>query len=202
MKQLLILLTILVCTNCYSQNNLNEELTNHNNLEYDIVGFDTLCFLSVSGWDAVCVEKKVMPLYASQSDDFYSSWQFLPDSYILWIPVMQDRFLEEFVKPRVKDPLLIKELEHNFYPNGFPKVDGRQLVFDNKQLTFRNLKYWIVNCYNFIVISLPYKTYKLFVDSYIHYDPVQRKDSDALTDSTYVRILYPLPNSIYDELQK
>lgn len=192
MRQTFFVIFSFISIACYSQGELNRD----NSQPYEIVSFDSLVEIygPLNNQFAICVEKKNILKYVNKNTHFYTHWYFQPEAYILWKPEMQDRFLEKFIKPCINDTLLIEELNKNFYPNMFPKIDKYQLVYNNAKHTCNNLNYKDVNCCNFIAIQMRFRNYVEFFYNYFECDPMPKRISlDSVADSMFIRILYPLP---------
>ena len=175
---------------CFAQG----DFYNDNRSQYEIISFDSLVEIYAPNIQtAICIEKRAIPSYANKTVQDYFHCQYQPDAYVLWKPVMQDRFLEKFIKPRIDDSTIIDELDKNFYPNRYPIIDADSLVYNNPMQYYNNLKYKDVNCSTFIVIKTSYRKYIDFFYSNFDIDPpLLRPVLDSLADNRCLKVLYPI----------
>lgn len=204
MKQLLLLFLLTCILGAYTinaQQSENNYLLDKKVFIFDVVTFDSLIAVKTETSESmICIEKSNLLKYADNDIDFYLYWELLPNSYKMMLPDIADGFMKQNVLPALEDSLLLSKVMKNYYPNGLPKLNSYDLLYDDSRYPFHNLKYRNIKCFTFLVLLVPYTLWNNYIDNHVDYEPVNNSivsnnDLSQLPFSKglYIKMIYPLP---------
>lgn len=165
---------------------------------YDIWSFDSLITImdTNSNCSLICIEKENLPMYADKSSEFYSFWEFYPNSYRL-MSVADAKYIDEFAIHSISDTFFLKHWNKEFFSNGVPVFAVKSVVSEEISY-YQNIKYHNVLCNTFLVLLVPAKRYFYDVYKRVFTNPSACTSAKEIffheyfADGLYEKMLYPM----------